>query len=152
MGYKIGLDLGVGSVGWAVMRTDEKGNPIRIEDLGSRVFDKAEHPKNGASLAAPRREARGTRRRLRRRRHRRDRVLSLLENYNIISKKEVKEMFDSKDYRKEKNVYELRVEGLDTILTSKELARVLINFVKRRAYKSNSKSDEASNKVSKKQV
>lgn len=146
MGYKIGLDLGVGSVGWAVMRTDEKGNPIRIEDLGSRVFDKAEHPKNGASLAAPRREARGTRRRLRRRRHRRDRVLSLLENYNIISKKEVKEMFDSKDYRKEKNVYELRVEGLDTILTSKELARVLINFVKRRGYKSNSKSDETSNK------
>ena len=89
MRYKIGLDLGVGSVGWAVLKTDEQGNPIKIEDLGSRIFDKAENPKDGSSLASKRREARGIRRRLRRRRHRRDRVLSLLENYNIIKKNQV---------------------------------------------------------------
>lgn len=146
MGYKIGLDLGVGSVGWAVLKTDEQGNPIKIEDLGSRVFDKAENPKDGSSLALKRREARGVRRRLRRRRHRRDRVLSLLENYNIISKKQVEEMYNNRDYKFEKDVYELRIEGLDTLLTSKELARVLINFVKRRGYKSNSKSEESENK------
>lgn len=146
MRYKIGLDLGVGSVGWAVLKTDEQGNPIKIEDLGSRIFDKAENPKDGSSLASKRREARGIRRRLRRRRHRRDRVLSLLENYNIISKKQVEEMYNNNDYKFEKDVYELRVEGLDTLLTSKEVARVLINFVKRRGYKSNSKSDEAENK------
>ena len=35
---------------------------------GSRIFDKAEQPKTGDSLAAPRREARSARRRLRRRR------------------------------------------------------------------------------------
>ncbi len=146
MGYKIGLDLGVGSVGWAVLKTDELGNPIKIENLGSRIFDKAENPKDGSSLASKRREARGVRRRLRRRRHRRDRVLSLLENYDIISKSEVDKMFNEKNYRFEKNVYELRVEGLDTLLTSKELARVLINFVKRRGYKSNSRSEEVENK------
>lgn len=146
MGYKIGLDLGVGSVGWSVLRTDEKGLPTRIEALGSRVFDKAENPKDGSSLAAKRREARGVRRRLRRRRHRRDRVLSLLDNYNILSKDEVYKMFNDNDYKFQKNVYELRVEGLDTKLTDKELARVLISLVKRRGYKSNSKSEAVNDK------
>ena len=89
MSYKIGLDLGVGSVGWAALETDEMGQPTRILDLSSRIFDKAENPKDGSSLALKRREARGVRRRLRRRRHRRDRVLNLLENYNIITKNEM---------------------------------------------------------------
>ena len=146
MNYKIGLDLGVGSVGWAVLQTDDYGNPIKIENLGVRVFDKAENPKDGSSLALKRREARSTRRRLRRRRHRRDRVLSLLEDNNIISKKEVYNIFNNNEYKFEKNVYELRVEGIDTLLTPKELARVLINFVKRRGYKSNSISEEKSDK------
>ncbi len=146
MGYKIGLDLGVGSVGWATLETDENGQPVKILELSSRIFDKAENPKDGSSLALKRREARGTRRRIRRRRHRRDRVLSLLENYDIITKAEVRKMYNEKNYRVEKNVYELRVEGLDTILTSKELARVLISLVKRRGYKSNSKSEEVENK------
>lgn len=146
MSYKIGLDLGVGSVGWAALETDEMGQPTRILDLSSRIFDKAENPKDGSSLALKRREARGVRRRLRRRRHRRDRVLNLLENYNIITKDEIYKMYNEKNYRVEKNVYELRVEGLDTILTAKELARVLISFVKRRGYKSNSKSEEVENK------
>lgn len=146
MSYKIGLDLGVGSVGWAALETDEMGQPTRILDLSSRIFDKAENPKDGSSLALKRREARGVRRRLRRRRHRRDRVLNLLENYNIITKNEIYKMYNEKNYRVEKNVYELRVEGLDTILTAKELARVLISFVKRRGYKSNSKSEEVENK------
>ena len=97
MGYRIGLDLGVGSVGWAVLRTDDNGLPNRIEALGSRVFDKAENPKDGSSLAAKRREARGVRRRLRRRRHRRDRVLNLLENYNILSKEQVYKMYIFRD-------------------------------------------------------
>lgn len=145
MAYKIGLDLGVGSVGWSVLRTDENGLPIKIEALGSRVFDKAENPKDGSSLAKKRRDARGVRRRLRRRRHRRDRVLSLLEEYNILTKKQVYDMYNS-GYKFSKNIYELRVEGLDSKLTDKELARILINFVKRRGYKSNSKSEEANDK------
>lgn len=146
MRYKIGLDLGVASVGWAVLEINEDGTPKKIVNLGSRIFDKAENPKDGSSLALKRREARGVRRRLRRRRHRRDRVLSLLENYNIITKEQINKMYNDSDYKFEKNVYELRVEGLDTILTAKELARVLISLVKRRGYKSNSKSEESENK------
>lgn len=53
--YALGLDIGIGSVGWAVLRNQPNGEPDRIQDLGVRIFDKAEQPKTGASLAAPRR-------------------------------------------------------------------------------------------------
>ena len=66
--YALGLDIGIGSVGWAVLRNQPNGEPDRIQDLGVRIFDKAEQPKTGASLAAPRRDARSARRRLRRHR------------------------------------------------------------------------------------
>ena len=64
--YSLGLDIGTTSVGWAVVNLDKE----RIEDLGVRIFERPENPKNGKSLAEPRRTARSTRRRLRRRRQR----------------------------------------------------------------------------------
>lgn len=142
MNYRIGLDLGIASVGWAVIEDDINGNPIRIIDLGSRIFDAAENPKDGSPLAQPRRDARGTRRRLRRRNHRILRTKRLLERYNIISQKEIEDMYEN--YNFQFNVYELRVQALEEKLSNKELARVLINFVKRRGYKSNSKAEENS--------
>lgn len=142
MGYRIGLDIGITSVGWSVIENDSNGNPIRIIDLGSRIFDAAENPKDGSPLSKTRRDARGLRRRLRRKKHRVERTKRLLERYNIISKKDIKDMYEN--YKFQYNVYELRVQALDEKLTNKELARVLISFVKKRGYKSNSKSEESS--------
>ena len=62
MNYRIGLDIGIASIGWCVLETDANGEPTRIENLGVRIFDAAEHPKDGSSLALPRRQARGLRR------------------------------------------------------------------------------------------
>ncbi|MCI8308896.1 MAG: type II CRISPR RNA-guided endonuclease Cas9 [Clostridia bacterium] len=143
MGYRIGLDIGITSVGWSVIKNDENGEPQRIIDLGSRIFDSAENSKDGSSLAKERRDARGGRRRLRRKKHRVERTKRLLERYNLISKKEIDEMYEN--YKFPFNVYELKVQGLDEKLTNKELARVLISFVKKRGYKSNSKSEESKN-------
>ncbi|MBR1553754.1 MAG: hypothetical protein IJ631_07090, partial [Schwartzia sp.] len=70
MNYILGLDIGIASVGWAAVALDANDEPYKILDLNSRIFEAAEQPKTGASLAAPRREARGSRRRTRRRRHR----------------------------------------------------------------------------------
>lgn len=53
MNYKIGLDIGIASVGWAIMLLDEKDEPIKIHKMGSRIFDEAEQPKTGESLALP---------------------------------------------------------------------------------------------------
>lgn len=57
----IGLDIGIASVGWAVLAPD------RIVALGVRAFDKAETAKEGESLNLARRTARLMRRRLQRR-------------------------------------------------------------------------------------
>ena len=51
MGIKIGLDVGITSVGYAVLRTDDEGVPYKIEILNSVIFPAAENPKSGESLA-----------------------------------------------------------------------------------------------------
>lgn len=82
--YRLGLDIGIKSVGWCVLECDEQGEPIQINALNSRIFDAAEHPKTGASLAEPRRTARGLRRRIRRKSLRLERIRQLFKNNQII--------------------------------------------------------------------
>lgn len=141
MDYTLGLDIGISSIGWAVVQNDTAGEPIKIEDLGVRVFTKAEHPKTGASLASPRREARGARRRIRRCRHRKERIRELLINCGLISPNNLKTLFETSDF--EKDVYTLRAEGLDRQLIPDEWVRVLIHLSQRRGFRSNSKAEEA---------
>lgn len=142
--YILGLDIGIASVGWAVLENNIDGEPIKIERLGVRIFDKAEQPKTGASLAEPRREARGQRRTIRRRRHRKDRIKQLIQQNDIMTRVEMAEMFEHLQF--ETSVYELRVQALERALTKQEFVRVLIHLAQRRGYKSNSKSEEAKDK------
>ena len=73
----LGLDVGIASVGAAVLNLGQE----MIEGLYVRAFDKAEVAKTGESLNAVRREARGVRRRLRRRRLRlTDTLTTLVES------------------------------------------------------------------------
>lgn len=138
MNYRIGLDIGITSVGWAVLENDEKDEPKRIVDLGVRIFDVAEIPKTGDSLAAPRREARTTRRRLRRRRHRLERIRYLLEQQDIITEEELKSYYNSFDLP---DVYRLRVDALERILKKEEFAQILIHIAKHRGFKSTRKAE-----------
>ena len=85
MKYTIGLDLGTTSIGWAVVNNDKN----RIEDLGVRLFESAENPKNGESLATPRREARSMRRRLARRGYRLLKVKDIFISYNLLTATEI---------------------------------------------------------------
>lgn len=142
--YTLGLDIGIASVGWAVLENNIDGEPIKIERLGVRIFDKAEQPKTGASLAEPRREARGQRRTIRRRRHRKDRIKQLIQQNDIMTRVEMAEMFEHLQFKT--SVYELRVQALERALTKQEFVRVLIHLAQRRGYKSNSKSEEAKDK------
>lgn len=142
--YTLGLDIGITSVGWAVLENNIDGEPIKIERLGVRIFDKAEHPKTGASLAEPRREARGQRRTIRRKRHRKDRIKQLIQQNGIMTRVEMAEMFEHSQF--ETSVYELRVQALERVFTKQEFVRVLIHLAQRRGYKSNSKSEEAKDK------
>ena len=134
--YAIGLDIGIASVGWAIVALDANENPCGIINMGSRIFDAAEHPKNGASLAAPRREARSARRRLRRHRHRNERIRSLLVQNNVISETELANLFCGKL----EDIYALRVRALDEAVNGCELSRILIHLAQRRGFRSNRKS------------
>ena len=40
--YTLGLDIGIASVGWAVLKNGSDGDPYKIENLGVRIFYKAE--------------------------------------------------------------------------------------------------------------
>lgn len=60
----LGFDIGVASIGWALVEDSV------LKNCGVRIFTKAENPKDGSSLALPRREARSSRRRLARRKAR----------------------------------------------------------------------------------
>lgn len=106
--YAIGLDIGITSVGWATVALDADENPCGIIGLGSRIFDAAEQPKTGESLAAPRREARSARRRLRRHRHRNERIRSLMIEEQLISQDELAALFDGRL----EDIYALRVKAL----------------------------------------
>ena len=133
MEYAIGLDIGIASVGWAIVALDENEHPCGIIRMGSRIFEKAEQPKTGESLAAPRREARSARRRLRRHRHRNERIRYMLIRRNILTQELLDRLFDGRL----EDIYALRVRALDEALTAEEFARVLLHLSQRRGFRSN---------------
>lgn len=140
MDYRIGLDIGIASVGWAVLQNNSDDEPVRIVDLGVRIFDTAEIPKTGESLAGPRRAARTTRRRLRRRKHRLDRIKWLFENQGLINIDDFLKRYNMAGLP---DVYQLRYEALDRKLTDEELAQVLLHIAKHRGFRSTRKAETA---------
>ena len=138
MKYGIGLDCGITSVGYCVTELDSNDEPKRIVRLGSRIFDKAENPKDGSSLAKPRREARELRRRIRRHQHRLQRIRHMLVSDRIVTQEELDTMFQGQL----SDIYEIRTRALDEPISNVEFARVLINLAQRRGFKSNRKVDE----------
>ncbi len=137
MRYVLGLDIGIASVGWAVLNLDEK----RVERLGVRAFSAAENPKDGAPLAQPRRLARSARRRLRRRRGRLVRAKDLFVRHGLIPAAARETAFTTAADRP--SPWELRAVGLDRLLDGEELARALFHIVKRRGFQPNRRREMA---------
>ena len=137
MRYVLGLDIGIASVGYALLALDSFDEPYKIVFLNSRIFPQAECPKDGASLALPRRLARGKRRRLRRRRHRLLRIRRLICRENLMNKEQLTVLYD-KSFKTD--IFSLRYQGLERKLLPEEWARVLIHIAKHRGFKSNRKS------------
>ncbi|MBS7328799.1 MAG: type II CRISPR RNA-guided endonuclease Cas9 [Oxalobacter sp.] len=129
----IGLDIGIASVGWAVIE-----NGKRIIDLGVRTFDKAETAKEGDSLNLIRREARLARRRLSRRAQRLRQTAHFLKTAGLIASESDLHQTLPKDSQKiegeGKSPWQLRAEGLDRLLTPFELAKVVFHIVKHRGF------------------
>lgn len=153
MKYILGLDVGIASVGWGLINLDENDKPNRIIDLGVRIFEPGEDAQTGKSLNLNRREKRGTRRLIRRKNFRLDRVRLLLNNYGFIKyfkeeeeelsdylerlKKETEKIINNYYKGKNTNPYILKVKGLEQKLTEEELIIILLHYAKYRGYKSN---------------
>lgn len=128
--YIIGLDIGIASVGWALLqkRGEEQGE---IVALGVRCFDKAEHPKTGEPLNLARRLQRSVRRRLYHRAQRLKQLRYFLKQQGMIESCEPSALVTPANTP---DPWELRVKGLDTELTNPELARVIYHLAKHRGY------------------
>jgi CRISPR-associated endonuclease Csn1 len=134
----IGLDIGIASVGWAVLA------PNRIVALGVRAFDKAETAKEGDSLNLVRRMARLMRRRLRRRAWRLIKLARTLKRAGVISDVSLFQKpfhVKGKD-KKDLSFWRLRVDALDRRLEAEEWARVLYHLCKHRGFHWISKAEE----------
>jgi len=140
--YILGLDLGIASVGWACVWADENEHPIGLLDCGVRMFERAEVPKTGDSLALARRQARSVRRLIRRRAHRLPRLRRLLKRGGGLLSAD----FDENGLVRGLPIdaWALRVAGLDRKLNNKEWAAVLLHLVKHRGYLSQRKNETQS--------
>lgn len=134
MAYNLGIDIGIASVGFAAVDLQAKS----VLRCGVHIFEAAENPKDGASLATPRREKRGLRRVIRRRAVRKNAIRQLLDTHGL----DTSTIDAPPSSPAEKSVWDLRKEALDRQLTDSDLARVLFHIANRRGFQSNRKGAE----------
>ncbi len=145
MKYRLGLDLGTHSIGWAVLRLDEHEHPCSIIRLGTRIFPDGRDPKSGESLAANRRLPRSQRRNRSRYLYRRKEFIGALVHCGLMPEDET-----ARRQLQQLNPYQLRKRGLDEKLSLYELGRALFHLNQRRGFLSNRKAergDKESGKV-----
>ena len=140
MRYRLALDLGSTSLGWAMVRLDADSAPCAVVKAGVRIFSDGRNPKDGSSLAVTRRDARAMRRRRDRLLKRKSRMMKLLIEHGFFPADEAQrkalELMDP---------YALRAAGLDRSLLPGEFARALFHINQRRGFKSNRRTDKKDN-------
>ena len=127
----IGLDVGIGSVGFAVL-SYKNVYDARIEQIGVRLFDSGEEPKSKTSKNQGRREYRTGRRLIRRRHHRKERAKRFIERIGLLSVTKLKEW---QEVNGNQNIYSVRYRGLSERLTPEEIADCVIHFCNHRGYR-----------------
>lgn len=141
--YRLGLDIGIASVGAAVVQTNSFDNPCHLTEPDVRKFTAAEcrenGKNNGKSAAVPRRECRSTRRRIRRKQLRMNCIKQALQKADLIDIDEFMKRYSDGTLP---NVYQLRYEGLDRLLTDDEFAQILIHIAKHRGFLSTRRADK----------
>ena len=106
MKYRIGLDIGIGSIGWAVVSGEKE--TARIEDFGVRIFESGEKDNGKSRTSQERRGFRGSRRLIRRRHYRKILLKNHFENIGLLNS------FFNDDLAlcSDEDVYELKYKAL----------------------------------------
>ncbi len=140
MRYRLGIDLGSTSLGWAMIRLNANDQPCAVIKAGVRIFSNGRNPKNGSSLSVTRREARAARRRRDRFLKRKARMIRTLIEYGFFPAEETqRKALETMD------PFTIRAKGLDKALAPAEFGRALFHINQRRGFKSNRKTDTKDN-------
>lgn len=142
-GLIFGIDLGIASCGWAVLRQPVSDAPGEVVALGSWMFDKPETAKEKTPTNQLRRGARLLRRVIRRRRNRMSELRRLFRAHELLGTSDADAL-----KRKGLDPWELRARALDHPLAPAELAVALGHIAKRRGFKSNAKRKDGANAAS----
>lgn len=137
--YRLGIDMGATSIGWAMILLDDDNEPCGVGKMGVRIFPDGREDKSKEPLSVSRRLSRGARRNRDRYLERMKALLTILDENNFLPKDDQK--------RKEifaLNPYKLRTEALDIEISKSEFARALLHLAKRRGFLSNRKTDDES--------
>jgi len=134
--YRLGIDLGTNSIGWAAVQLNEKLSPTQLIDVGARIFSDARNPKDKSSNAAQRRGPRGLRRNRDRKLMRGLRLMNALIDAGLMpDKPQDRKALEADD------PWVLRALALDTPLSLHQVGRALFHLNQRRGFKSNRKAD-----------
>ena len=158
--YTLGLDLGVASIGWALI--SEYGDNFKLEAWGSRIFEQgldsdgleAISRGKGTSRAAERRLKKASRRQYARRRDRKEKLKRILTENGMLPDPFTPDFFVELDRRLVQTLPESEREhaahiapylyrrlALDRPLTKEEFGRAIYHLAQRRGYRSNRKQD-----------
>lgn len=122
MQYRLGLDLGVGSIGSAIVALDEQNNVTNIIDAGVRIFEVSE----GAEKRRIKRTARKNTIRTRKR-------LELLVQKLYENKLWVNNKPEGTPHLQSKSPYKIRCDALDKMLDNPNyIGRALLHLAKHR--------------------
>lgn len=141
----LGLDLGVGSIGWALIETDDEKNPLAIIGMGCRIvrlspdesnnFDKG----SGESVCSQRTAMRTARKTNFRFKMRRDQLHNKLIQYGILTDDSSTTVIPPLE------LWGLRAAAAEKQVSLPELGRVLMHICQKRGYK-HAKSDMSDSK------
>jgi CRISPR-associated endonuclease Csn1 len=139
----LGLDIGIKSIGFALLSMDNDNESGSIVCHGVHMFDRAEGDK-GESLALPYRTNRSARRVTRRRAGRLSAIRRLFKQHGLdfygpeLNQSEVSAMGSMSQ---ETSPWELRAKALTELLSTRDFCRALYHIAKHRGFQSNKKGE-----------
>ncbi len=140
MKYRIGIDLGTNSLGWAAIELSGDApdalTPGPLLGMGVRIFSDARNPKDKSSNAAQRRGPRSARRNRDRKEARGRAMLHALTAAGLMPPEGAE-----RKALEELDPWILRAKALHQSLTPFEIGRALFHLQQRRGFKSNRKTD-----------
>jgi CRISPR-associated endonuclease Csn1 len=143
----LGIDLGVASIGWALVQTDDEKNPQKIIDLGSRIIplsvDESNEFNSGNSISknAGRTLKRSMRKGNDRYDLRRKSLKRLLSANNMFPTTE--QILKIKPLE----LFGLRSKAVNEQISLQEFGRILMQLNQRRGYRSSKKDENPDGKV-----